>query len=50
MFMAIDLRGFDTQNDAMTAITSVMLDWQDGHMTHKEALGVVMAVCEEWRS
>ena len=44
----VDLRGFDTQRDAMTAIVQIMSDWREGFTTHKETLSLLNAVAEEW--
>ena len=46
----IDLRGFNTQTDAMTAVVQIMQDWRNGFTTHKETLSLLSAVAEEWAS
>ena len=44
----IDLNGFDTQRDAMSAVCAVLKDWDEGFLSGIEALCVVNAIATEW--
>ena len=45
----VDLRGFDTQSDPMSAICEVVNDNYDGHVDAKTAMAYIKAICSEWR-
>lgn len=45
----VDLRGFDTQSDPMSAICEVVNDNFDGHVDAKTAMAYIKAICSEWR-
>lgn len=46
----IDTSGFSTQHEPMSAVAEIIRDWVDGHVTHKEALGIIYAITEEWQA
>lgn len=45
----IDLAGFDTQSDPMSAIAEVLNDYHGGFTNSVETLSIVSAIAREWR-
>jgi len=45
----IDLSGFDTQHDALSAIAEVLNDYHNGFTNAVETVSVVNAIVSEWR-
>lgn len=46
---SVDLRGWDTQSDPMSAICEIVNDNFDGHVDAKTAMAYIKAICSEWR-
>lgn len=44
----IDLSGFDTQLDAMSAVCAVLDDWRNDYLSGIEALRIIDAIATEW--
>ena len=45
----IDLSGFNTQTEPMSAIEMVLTDYQQSFLDPKEALSIINAIAVEWR-
>lgn len=47
--MILNMTGFDTQSDAMSAIDMVVEDYQNGFMSGIEFITAVKAINIEWK-
>ncbi len=45
----IDLAGFDTQQEPMSAIAEVLNDYRGGFTNSVETISVIEAIVSEWR-
>ena len=45
----IDLNGFDTQQEPMSAIAEVLNDYNGGFINAIETVSIVNAIVSEWR-